>query len=187
MVKNGDSRDRLSGLKSCCCYCCLIAKSCPIFCNPMNCGIPGFPVLHYLPEFAHTHVQCVDDAIQPCHPLLPRLLLLSIFPSIRFFSNELALCMRWPKYLSFSISPSDEYSGLISFRIDWLISLQSKGLSRVFSSTTLQRHQFFSTQPSLWSNSQIYTRLLEKSCILLNNSDNLNKRLTQSVPHFLIS
>ena len=144
MVKNGDSRDRLSRLKSCCCYCCLIAKSYPILCNPMNCSTPGFPVLHYLPEFAHTHVQCVDDAIQLCHPLLPRLLLLSIFPSIRFFSNELALCMRWPKYQSFSISPSNEYSGLISFRIDWLISLQSKGLSRVFSSTTLQRHQFFS-------------------------------------------
>ena len=144
MVKNGDSRDRLSRLKSCCCYCCLIAKSCPILCNPMNCSTPGFPVLHYLPEFAHTHVQCVDDAIQLCQPLLPRLLLLSNFPSIRFFSNELALCMRWPKYQSFSISPSNEYSGLISFRIDWLISLQSKGLSRVFSSTTLQRHQFFS-------------------------------------------
>ena len=73
------------------------------------------------------------------HPLL---LLPSIFPSIRVFTNELALCIRWPKYWSFSISPSNEYSGLISFRIDWLI-LKSKEFSRVFSSTAIQKHQFF--------------------------------------------
>ena len=80
------------------------------------------------------------------HPLLPP----SIFPSSRLFSNELVLLIRWPKYWSFSfnISPSNEYSGLISFRIDW-ISLQSKGLSRVFSNTTVQKNQFFSTQLSL--------------------------------------
>ena len=79
-----------------------------------------------------------------CHPLL---LLPSIFPSIRVFSDESVLCIRWPKYwsFSFSISPSNEYSGLISFRI----SLQSKGLSRVFSSTTVQKHQFFGAQLSL--------------------------------------
>ena len=83
-----------------------------------------------------------------CHPLL---LLPSIFPSIRVFSNESVLHIRWQKYwsFSFSISPSNEYSGLVSFRIDWLISLQSKGLSRVFSNTTVQKHQFFSTQFSL--------------------------------------
>ena len=68
-----------------------------------------------------------------CHPLL----LPSIFPSIRVFSSESTLCIRWPNYWNFSISPSNEYAGLISFRIDWLISLQSKGLSRVFSSTTI--------------------------------------------------
>ena len=86
-----------------------------------------------------------------CHPLL---LLPSIFPSIRVFSNESALCIRWPKYcgFSFSISLSNEYSGLISFRIDWLISLQSKGLSRVFSNTTIRKHQFFAA----WSNSHIH-------------------------------
>ena len=84
---------------------------------------------------------------------LPLLLLASIFPSIGVFSNELTLYNRWPKYWNMSISPSNEYSGLISFRIDWLISLQSKGLSRVFSRTTIQKHQFFSAQPSLWSNS----------------------------------
>ena len=85
-----------------------------------------------------------------CHALL---LLPSIFPSIRVFSSESALCIRWPKFwsFSFSISPSNEYSGLIYFRIDWtgLISLLSRGLSRVFSSTTVQKYQFFSTQPSL--------------------------------------
>ena len=83
-----------------------------------------------------------------CHPLL---LSPSIFPSIRVFSNESVLHMRWPKYWSFSfnISPSNEYSGLISFRMDWLDLLQSKGLSRVFSNTRVQKHQFFGIQLSL--------------------------------------
>ena len=119
----------------------------------------GLPVLHYLQEPAQTHAHWVDDAIQPSHPLLPLVLLPPIFPIITGFSNESALCIRWPKYWSFtfSISPSDEYSGLISFRIDCLISLESKGLSRVFSSITVQKHQFFSTQPSLWSNFHICT------------------------------
>ena len=90
-----------------------------------------------------------------CHPLL---LLPSVFPSIRVFSNESAFCIRWPKYwsFSFSISPSNEYSGLISFRVDRMISLQSRGFSRVFSNITFQRHQFFSDQLSLWSNSHIH-------------------------------
>ena len=81
-----------------------------------------------------------------CRPLL----LPSIFPSIRVFSNESALRIRWPKYWSFSfnISPSNEHPGLVSFRIDW-ISLQFKGLFRVFSNTTIQKHQFFGTQLSL--------------------------------------
>ena len=71
----------------------------------------------------------------------------AFFPSIRIFSNELALCIRWPKYWSFSISPSNEYSGLISNRTDWFDFLQSKGLSRVFSSSIVQKHQFFGAQP----------------------------------------
>ena len=96
-----------------------------------------------------------------CCPLL----LPSIFPSIRVFSNELVLCIKWPKYWSFSfiISPSNEYSGLISFRIDWLDLLAAKGFSRVFYSTTIQKHQLFGAQPCLWSNSHIHTWLLEKS------------------------
>ena len=91
-------------------------------------------------------------------------LLPSIFSSIRVFSNELALGIRWPKYWSFSfgISPSSEYSGLISFRIDWLISSLYKGLSRVLSNTTVQKRQFFGAQLFLWSNSHVYTWLLEK-------------------------
>ena len=94
-----------------------------------------------------------------CHPvLLPP----SIFPSIRVFSIESVLRIRWPKYwsLSFNISPSNEHPGLISFRMDRLISLQSEGLSGVFSNTTVQKHQFFGAQLSLWSNSHIHTRPL---------------------------
>ena len=80
-----------------------------------------------------------------CHPLL---LLSSIFPSIRVFSNESALRIGWQKYWSFNISPSDEYSGLISFRVDWWISLQFKELSRVYSNTTVQKHEFLCAQLS---------------------------------------
>ena len=92
-----------------------------------------------------------------CHSLL----LPSIFPSIRIFTNESALLIRWPKYcsFSFSISPFSEYSGLISFKIDWFDLLVTQGLSRVFSSTTIQKHQFFSTQPYLRSNDHIRTQL----------------------------
>ena len=98
------------------------------------------------------------------HPLLSLLHLPSIFPSIRIFSNELALHIRWPKYWSFSISisPSNEYTRLISFRIDWIEFLAVKGLSGIFSNT-IQKHQFFGAQPSVFSNSHIHIWLLEKS------------------------
>ena len=88
-------------------------------------------------------------------------LLSLIFPIIWVFSNELAVHIRWPKYWSFSISPSSEHSGLISFRINWFDLLESKGLSRVFSNITVPKHQFFSAQSSLWFNSYIHTWLLE--------------------------
>ena len=128
-----------------------VAQSCLTLCNPMNRSMPGLPVHHQLPEFTQTHVHRVSDTIQPSHPLsspAPPALNLS---SIRVFSNESAVRIRWPKYWSFSfnISPSNEHLGLMSFRMDWLDLLQSKGLSRVFSNTTVQRHQFFGTQPSL--------------------------------------
>ena len=89
--------------------------------RPHDCSMPGFLVHHQLPELAQIHVHRVSDAIQPSHPLLS-LSLPSILPSIRVFFNESVPCIRRPKYwsFSFSISPSDEYSGLISFRIDWL-------------------------------------------------------------------
>ena len=101
-------------------WCCPVAQSCPTLCNPMECSTPGFPVLHYLPDFAQTHVHWVGDAIQPSDLCCPLLLLPSVFPIIRVFSSKLVLHIRWPEYWSFnfSISPSNEYSGLISFRID---------------------------------------------------------------------
>ena len=103
-------------LESSCC-CCSGAKSCATLCDPLDCSMPGFPVLHYLLEFAQTHVCWVGDAIHLvlCCPLL---LLSSIFPSIRVFSKESVLHIKWPKYWSFIVSPSNEYSGLISFRTD---------------------------------------------------------------------
>ena len=96
-----------------------------------------------------------------CHPLL---LLPSTFASIKVFSNESALCIRWPKYwsFSFSISPSNEYSGLISFRIDWFDLLVVQGTLKSLIQNHIQRHQFFGTQLSLWSNSHIHIWLLEK-------------------------
>ena len=103
-----------------------------------------------------------SNRLKLCCPLL----LPSIFPSIRVFFKESALRIRWPKYWSFSISPSNECSELISFRIDWFDLLQSKGLSRVFSNSMVQKHQFFSAQPSSWSNSHIHTCLLEKNITL---------------------
>ena len=100
--------------------------------------MPGFPVHHQLPEPTQTHVHCVSDAIQPSHPLLSPSSLPSIFPSIWVFSNELVLCIRWPKYwsFSFSITPSNEYSGLSSFRMDWLDLLAVQGTLK----SLLQHH-----------------------------------------------
>ena len=110
------------------------------------------------------------ESIMPSKHLIfcrPFLLLPLILPSVRVFSNESALPIRWPKYWSFSISPSSEYSGLISLELIGLISLRSKGLSRVFSSTTVEKQQFFSTQACLWCNSHIHTWLLEKPWLWL--------------------
>ena len=107
------------------------------------------------------HVHWFGDVI---HLILwcPLLFLPSTFPSIRIFSNESTHHIRWPKYWSFSIRPSNEYSGLISFRIDWFDLLAMQRTPRVFSSPTIQKHQFSNTQPSLWSNSHVHTWLLEK-------------------------
>ena len=180
----------------------------------MGYSTPDLPVLHYLLEFAQTHVHWIGDPIQPSHPLMrvqsltcvrlfaapwtaarqaslsitnprssfkltsiesvmpsshlilchPLFLLSPIPPTIRVFSNESTLCMRWPKYWSFtfSIIPSKEIPGLISFRMDWLDLLAVQGLLRVFFNTTVQKHQFFSARLSSQSNSRIHTWQLEK-------------------------
>ena len=102
---------------------------CPTLCDPMDCGITGLSVLCCLPEFAQIHVHRVKDAIQLSHPLLPPSLPAFKFPNIRVFPNESAHCIRWPKYwsFSFSISLSEVYSELISFRIDWFDLLAVQG------------------------------------------------------------
>ena len=142
-----------------CCYC-LVTQSCLILCICINCSTPGFPVLYHLPELAQTHVHWVGDTIQLTCPLWSPSPLPSIFPNNRVIYNKSVFHIRWLKYWSFSISSSNEYSmkPMTSFRI----SLQSKGLSRVFSNTRIQKHQFFDAQPSLWFNSHIHTRPLEK-------------------------
>ena len=100
-------------------YCCSVAQSCHSLCDRLDCSMPGFPVLHHLPELAQTHVHWVGDAINHLVLCRPLLLLPSVFPNIRVFSSESTLCIRWPKIWGFSISTSNEYSELISLRIDW--------------------------------------------------------------------
>ena len=101
----------------------------------------------------------IESVMPSNHPILcrPLLLLPSVFPSIRVFSNESVLCIRQPKYWSFSFSPSNEYSGLISFRIDWFELLAVQGTLKSLLQPTVQKHQFFAAQPSLWSSSHIRT------------------------------
>ena len=130
----------LSCLLDCRCQCRSVTQSRLILCNPVSCSMLGFPVFCCLPEFAWTHVCWVSDAIQPAHPLLspsPPALSLSY---INIFSNEASLHIRRPKYWSFSISSSSEYSGLISFRIDWYPYCPRDSLSRLFTNTTVQKH-----------------------------------------------
>ena len=133
-----------------------VAQSCWTLFDPMDCSTPGFPVLHHFLELAETHVHWVSDAIQPSHPLLSPLLLPSTFPSIRVFSNESVLRIRWPKYwsFSFSISLSNEHSGLISFRIDWFdllavqVILKSLLQHNSLKTSVLRQSAFFMVQLS---------------------------------------
>ena len=130
-----------------------VAQQCLTLCDPMNRSTPGLPIHHQLPEFTQTHVHRVGDAIQPSHPL-SRLLLPSIPPSIRVFSNESTLRMRWPEYwtFSFSIIPSKEIPGLISLRMDWLDLLAVQGTLKSLvqhhssKASILRRSAFFTVQ-----------------------------------------
>ena len=132
-------------------FCCSVAQSCPTLSNLMNCSMPGLPVHHPLTEFTQTHVHRVSDAIQPSHPCHPLFLLPPIPASIRVFSNESPLRMRWPKYWSFSfnIIPSKEHPGLVSFRMDCkeIQPVHSKGdQSWVF----FRRNDVKAETPVLW-------------------------------------
>ena len=135
-----------------------VTQSCLILFDPMDCSTPGFPVHHQLPEFTQTNL--IESVVPSSHLILCRSLLLlpPIPPSIGVFSNVSTVRIRWPKYwsFSFSISPSSENPGPISFRMDWLDLLAVRRLSRVFSNTTVQKHQFFGTQLSSQSNSHIH-------------------------------
>ena len=135
-----------------------VAQSCLTLCDPMNHSTPGLPSItnsQSLPKLMSIELVMPSNHLILYHPLL---LLPSIFPSIRVFSNESALHIKWPKYWSFSfnISPSNGHPGLISFRMDWLDSLQSKGLSKVFSNTAVQ---------SINSSALIF---LHSPCFILN-------------------
>ena len=156
----------------------------------MNRSTPSLPVHYQLPELTQTHVHRDGDAIQPSHPLSPLLLLPSIFPSIRVFSNESVLRIRWPKCWSFCIgvSPSNEYSEFISFRIDWFDLLTVWGTLKSLLPPTVQKHQFFDAWLSLWSNSHIHTWLLEKpcfDCMDLSNLISIFNQLTLKYVHLL--
>ena len=143
---------------------CSVAQLCLILCGPMDCSTPGLPVHHQLPEFTQTHVHWVNDAIQPSHPLWSPPPALNL-PQQQHLFKWVSSSHQVAKVLEFSAStsvlPMNTYDWSSLGWTGW-ISLQSKGLSRVFSNTTVQKHQFFIIQVSLQSNSHIHTWLLEK-------------------------
>ena len=135
-----------------------VTQSCPTLCDPTDCSMPGFPVLHHFPELAQAHsIELLMPAndLMLCHPLL---LLPSVFPSIRIFSNESVLHIRWPKYwsFSFSISPSNEYSRLTFFRMDWLDLLAVQGTLKSLLQHHSSKASILQSQLSLYSNSHIH-------------------------------
>ena len=130
-----------------------VAQSCPTLCDPMDCSMPAFPVHHQLLELAQTHVRRINDTIQPSHPLSSPSPPAPNLPQHQVFSSESVLCIRWPKYWNLSISPSKEYSRLISFRIDWLDLLAVQGTLR----SLLQHH---SSKASILVLSFLYSQTL---------------------------
>ena len=139
------------------CCCSSAIRSCPALCDPLDGSMQSFTISWSLLKLMSTESMMPSNHLFLCCPFL----LLSIFPSIKVFSNELALPIRWPKYwsFSFSISPSNGYSGLISFRIDWfdLLSVQGTLNSLLQHHIDVRKPEFYSTQPSLWSNAHIHT------------------------------
>ena len=140
-----------------CCY--SVAKSCLTLCNPMGWSMQGFPVLHCFPELAQTYVHWVNDAIQPSHPLSS-----PSPPPFNVSQCQSSLCIRWPKYWSFSfgISPSNEHSGLISFRMDWLDLFSVQGPLKSLSQHHSSKSSILWLSAFFMSNSHLQTWLLEK-------------------------
>ena len=157
-------------------YCCLVTissvtQSCLTLCDLMDCSRPGFPVHPQILELAQTHVHRAGDAIQPSHPLS------SPSPAFNLSQHQglfpwVSSSHPWPKYwsFSFSISSSNEYSGLISFRIDWLDLLAVQGTLKSLLQHHSSKNQFFGAQILLWSNSHIHTSPLEKPWLWLDLS-----------------
>ena len=135
-----------------------VAKLCPSRCDLMNFSMPDSSVFHYWSLLRFMSIESVmpSNHLILCHPLL---LLPSIFPSIRVFSSESALCISWPKYwsFSFSVSPSNEHSGSISFRIDWFDPCSPRDTQAYSPTPQFKNLNCFGPQPSLWSNSHIHT------------------------------
>ena len=156
-----------------------VARLCPTLWYPMDYSTPALPVHHQLPYFTQTHVHWVSDAIQPSHPLSSLFLLPSNFPSIRVFTNESVLHNRWPKYWSFSLSssPSNEYSGLISIRMDWLDLFAVQGTLK----SLLQHH---SSKASILRHSAFFTVQLSYPYMTTGKTIALTRqKLTLSLPY----
>ena len=147
-----------------------VTQSCPTLCDPMNHSTPGLSVHHQLPEFTQTLVHRVGDAIQPSHPLSCLSPPASNPSQHQSLFQWVTLCMKWPKYWSFSFSiiPSNEHPGLISFRMDWLDLLAVQGTLKSLLQHHSSKASFFGTQLYLYSNSDIHTWPLEKSQLWLD-------------------
>ena len=149
----------------CVCCCCSVTKLYLTFCDPMDCSAPGFLVLHYFLEFAQIHVHWISEAIQPSHPLLPPSPLPLNLSQHQGLFQWVGLFTSGGQSIRASASASVlpmNIQDRLPLELTGLIFLWSKGLSRVLSSNTIRKHQFFSAQPSLWSSSHICPWLLEK-------------------------
>jgi len=147
-----------------CSSCCSFTQSCPTLCNPMDCSTPGFPVLHHLLELAQTHVHWVGDGhLTISSSVIPSSSCLQSYPGSGSFPVSQLFTSGGQSIGASASVPPINIQDLFPLGLTGLISLLSKGLSRVFSNTTVQKHQFFETQLFLWSNSYIRTWLLKKS------------------------